>query len=78
MVSVRKFASLAGVSPMTVSRALREQPGVGETLRTRIQALAEQYHYHPNRLTHGVMTGATRTLGCVLPSMQLSFYNRLL
>jgi len=78
MVSVRKLAALAGVSPMTVSRALRDEPGVGQALRARILALAEEYHYHQNRLTHGMMSGATRTLGCILPSMQLSFYSRLL
>ena len=78
MVSIRKLAAIAGVSPMTVSRAVRNLPGVGEPTRGRILALAEQYHFHPNQVMPGVTTGSSRTLGCILPNIRYSFYNRLL
>ncbi len=44
-VSVRRLAQLAGVNPMTVSRALRGREGVGDELRRKILALARKYGY---------------------------------
>ena len=44
-VSVRRLAQLAGVNPMTVSRALRGRDGVGEELRRKILALARKHGY---------------------------------
>ncbi|MHB9025008.1 MAG: LacI family DNA-binding transcriptional regulator [Armatimonadota bacterium] len=75
---MRKLAKLAGVSPMTVSRALRGLPGLSEATRQRIQTLAEEYHYRPTSLAQGETTGTSRALGCILPYIHLSFYSRLL
>ena len=55
MVSIRKLAQLAGVSHMTVWSALHDKPGVSPEVRARILALAEEYHYHPNRLVEGLI-----------------------
>lgn len=43
--SVRRLAQLAGVNPMTVSRALRGREGVGDELRREILALARKHNY---------------------------------
>ncbi len=40
------IAAAAGVSPMTVSRALNGAPGVSKPLRRRLQALAGRMGYH--------------------------------
>jgi len=78
MVSIRKLASIANVSPMTVSRVLRNLPGVKEETRQHILALAEDYHLSPFQLPQGVPAGATRTLGCIMPNICFGFYHRLL
>lgn len=78
MPSLRKLAELAGVAPSTVTRALRDDPRIGAETRTRIQALAAQYHYLPNRLTQSLMTGRSQTIGVLLPSVVTPYSARLL
>jgi Transcriptional regulators len=47
-VSQRDLARLAGVSPMTVSLALRGHPSISPATRARIVKLAEQQRYRPD------------------------------
>jgi DNA-binding LacI/PurR family transcriptional regulator len=42
------IAHLVGVTPVTVSRALRGAPGVGEDTRARVRQVAEELGYHPD------------------------------
>lgn len=46
--SLRQIANRAGVSTMTVSRALRGLPKVSETQRARIRKIAEEMGYRPD------------------------------
>lgn len=78
MASIRQLANILGVSTSTVSLALRDDPRVLPETRRRIQELAAQYHYHPNRLTQSIISGKSSTLGCILPSVAFQFYARLL
>ena len=65
MPNMREIAKLAGVSVWTVSMALRDHPGVSEATRNRIRAIAEEYHYLPNRLSHGTISGSSGLLGYI-------------
>jgi DNA-binding LacI/PurR family transcriptional regulator len=47
-LSQRDLARLAGVSPMTISLALRNHPSISIETRQRIHKLAEEYHYRPD------------------------------
>lgn len=47
-VSQRDLAKIVGVSPMTVSLALRHHPSIPEATRDRIIKLAEEHHYQPD------------------------------
>src|SRR5688500_6630176 len=53
--TLQDVADLAGVSKMTVSRALRGQPGVSPALAQRIRALAEKAGYQANPTVGSVM-----------------------
>jgi DNA-binding LacI/PurR family transcriptional regulator len=78
MTSLRHLAELAGVSEMSVSRALRDVPGVSAETRARIKALAEEYHFRPDLRARGQLSGNSRILGCILPSITYGFYARML
>jgi LacI family repressor for deo operon, udp, cdd, tsx, nupC, and nupG len=78
MPSLRKLAQLAGVSPSTVTRALRDDPRISAETRQRIQALATQYHYLPNRLAQSLLTGRSYALGVLVPSVVTPYSARVL
>jgi DNA-binding LacI/PurR family transcriptional regulator len=73
LTTITFLASIAGVAPSTVSRALRNDPSIGTKMRLYIQNLAREYHYHPNKLMHGLMTGQSGVIGIVLPQLTISF-----
>ncbi|HSI87247.1 MAG: LacI family DNA-binding transcriptional regulator [Candidatus Methylacidiphilales bacterium] len=68
---MKTIAEAAGVSVMTVSRALRNQPVLSQTTRTRIQAIAKEIGYRPNPMVstlmaqlHGSRTNAESPIIC--------------
>lgn len=53
-ITIRELATRANVSPMTVSRALNNQPNVRKELGDRIRALARDAGYHPDPMLSGL------------------------
>lgn len=47
MVTIRDIAEIAGVSPSTVSRALRNSPRLSQETKERIQRIAREHNYMP-------------------------------
>jgi DNA-binding LacI/PurR family transcriptional regulator len=78
MVRLKDIAERAGVSVMTVSKALRDLPDVAEGTRQRIQALAREMGYVPDSVARGLRTRATRLFGVVLPAVTHPVYARVL
>ena len=55
-ITLKDIAGKAGVSIMTVSRALRSDPSSSPTTRQRIQQIAERLGYRPNPLVAALMS----------------------
>jgi LacI family transcriptional regulator len=53
--TLRDIAKAAGVSAMSVSRALRNQPGLSETTRRKILKAAHRHGYKPNPFVSTLM-----------------------
>jgi len=64
--SITDIARVAGVSPSTVSRALRDHPRISTEKRAVIHALAQQMGYRPSEVARSLVTGRTKTLGVVV------------
>src|SRR4051812_49196466 len=56
MVTVRDIAEKAGVSAMTVSRALRKHPNISPATRAKVEKIAAQLGYRPNPLVSALMS----------------------
>jgi LacI family transcriptional regulator, galactose operon repressor len=66
MVRLKDIAQRAGVSIMTVSKALRDGPDVSAATKTRVKLLAQQLGYVPDSSAQGLRTRTTKLFGLVL------------
>lgn len=78
MTSIRKIARIAGVSHMTVSRALRNDPRVRAETRDRIVQLANEYHYKPITSQQTSARNGFLTIGCVVSAVGDEFYAEII
>ena len=63
MVSLKDIANRCGVSVATVSKALNDQPDVGQETRDRIKNLADELSYFTNSAARALKTNRTHNLG---------------
>ena len=63
MVSLKDIANVCGVSVATVSKALNDQPDIGEDTRSRIRAVADELGYFTNSSARALKTNRTYNLG---------------
>ena len=77
MVRLKDIAEHAGVSVMTVSKALREAPDVSESTRARIRLLANQMGYVPDSSAQGLRTKTTKLFGLIVPAMTDPIFSRV-
>lgn len=78
MVRLKDVAALAGVSVMTVSKALRDAPDVSAATKARICALAKQLGYVPDSAAQGLRTRSTKLLGLVVSSITNPIFARII
>lgn len=71
-------ARLAGVSIATVSRALRDVPGVGETTRQRVREVADQLSYVISPEASSLSRRETGRVAVVMSRIDVWFYAAML
>jgi LacI family repressor for deo operon, udp, cdd, tsx, nupC, and nupG len=77
-VHMADVARLAGVSTATVSRALRDMPGVSVSTRVRIKQLAEELSYVISPEASGLSSGTTGRIAVVVPTINRWFFATML
>ncbi len=77
MVRLKDIAERAGVSLMTVSKALRDEPDVSAATKARLKALAREMGYVPDSVAQGLRNRTTKLLGLVVPSLANPIFARL-
>jgi len=68
MVRLKDIAQIIGVSVMTVSKALRDEPDVSAATKAKIKKLAADMGYVPDSSAQGLRTKTTKLFGLVIPS----------
>lgn len=73
-VTMRQVAELAGVSTMTVSKALADKPGISRKTKDLVIAAAKELNYLPNALAASFRTKRTNTIGVVMAEHLLDVF----
>src|SRR6516165_9822937 len=77
MVRLKDIAQLTGVSVMTVSKALRDEPDVSAATKAKIKKLAQEMAYVPDSSAQGLRTKTTKLFGLVIPATTNPIYARM-
>ncbi|MBK7936302.1 MAG: LacI family DNA-binding transcriptional regulator [Lewinellaceae bacterium] len=72
--TIKDIARQLGVNPSTVSRAMKDHPDIGLTLRNEIKQLADQLHYRPNHMAVYLRQRSSRLVGLIVPEVTMFFY----
>ena len=77
-ITIDDIAAAAGVSNASVSRSLRDLPGVGPQTRKRIVEIADEFGYELHPQASRLASGRTSTVGLVAPLFGTWFPSRAL
>lgn len=64
--TLKTIAFMTGLGVTTVSRALKDAPDIGEETKRRVQLVARQVGYRPNRAGVRLRTGKTNVISLIL------------
>ncbi|MFK7893139.1 MAG: LacI family transcriptional regulator [Granulosicoccus sp.] len=64
--TLKTISRLSGLAVPTVSRALSDAPDIGQRTKDRVQAIAQQIGYRPNRAGLRLRTGKTQVISLVI------------
>jgi LacI family transcriptional regulator len=77
-VTLKDIALALDVSVMTVSKVMRNRPGVKQDTRNRVLAKAKELNYRPNLTARGLVTGQSRQVGIIVPTLLHPFFAEVL
>jgi LacI family transcriptional regulator len=73
-VRMKDIAKDLGVSIVTVSKALRNNPDIPEETRQRVLKRVRELDYHPNMLARSLVTGRSYLIGFIVPDLLHPFF----
>lgn len=77
-ITIKDIAKILGVSPSTVSRALKDHPDISEETRNLVKTFAQKVNYRPNALALSLRSQKTKTLGLIIPEIVHHFFSSVI
>jgi LacI family transcriptional regulator len=77
-ITIKDLAEELGISPSTVSKALKNHPDISADTRARVNELARKLNYNPNPIALSLRSSRTKTLGLVIPEIVHHFFSSVI
>ncbi len=77
-VTIKDIAKALGISPSTVSRALKDHPDISPKTRKAVKDLAEKLHYEPNAIALSLRSKSSKTIGVIVPQFVHFFFSSVI
>lgn len=74
-VTIKDIARELGISPSTVSRALKDHPDISIETKKAVNELAERLNYQPNIVALSLRQRKTNTIGVIIPEVVHFFFS---
>ncbi len=76
--TIKDIAKVLGISPSTVSRALKDHPDISPKTKEKVKKLAEQLQYRPNAIALSLKHSKSFTIGLIIPEIIHHFFSSII
>ena len=76
--TIKDIAKILGISPSTVSRALKDHPDISEKTKQAVREVARQLNYRPNLLAQKLRTKRSNLIGVIIPQIVHFFFSSII
>ena len=73
-ITLADIAEALNVSKVTISKALRNHPDIGEAMKQKVRNTAEKLGYVPNFMARNLSSQRSQTIGLVVPKIAHHFF----
>lgn len=77
-ITIKDIARKLGVSPSTVSRALKNHPDISENTKNKVQEMAREFSYRPNPIALNLKHKRSNTIGVIIPEIVHYFFSSII
>ena len=77
-ITIKDLAKQLGISPSTVSRALKDHPDISPATKKSVKDLAVKLNYTPNAIALSLRNRKTYTLGVIIPEIIHHFFSSVI
>jgi LacI family transcriptional regulator len=77
-VTIKDIARELGISPSTVSRALKDHPDISPDTKKAVNELATRLNYQPNIVALSLRQSKTNTIGVIIPEIVHFFFSTVI
>ena len=76
--TIKDIAARLGISPSTVSRALKDHPDIGIETKKAVKDLAIDLNYRPNALAISLRNSKSNIIGVIIPEIVHHFFSTVI
>ena len=77
-VTIKDIARELGISPSTVSKALKDHPDINADTKRLVKELAAKLKYKPNLIALSLLESQTKTIGLIIPQVVHHFFSSVI
>ena len=77
-VTIKDIAKQLGISPSTVSRALKDHPEISQATKKAVVELAKKLNYEPNAVALSLRSSRSNVIGLLIPEIVHYFFSQVI
>ncbi len=77
-ITIKDIARILGISPSTVSRALKDHPDINSDTKKAVNELAHKLKYQPNAVALSLKNSRSNTIGIIIPEIVHHFFSSVI
>ena len=77
-VTIKDIAKELGISPSTVSKALKGHPDISASTKQAVRELVDKWNYKPDLIALSLKSGLSKTIGVIVPEIVHYFFSTVI